>query len=85
MKMMDNIGSGFVTVTPSDTTNIPKKNGRFPSALRFGTGGAAVIVSIDDTVGTLTNIADGETVPVMCKRVNATGTTASSIVGIYIE
>jgi hypothetical protein len=84
--MSRNIGTGFVAVTPSDSNDIAKNAaGRYPSALRFGTGGTAVLVGEDGQTVTLTNIANGETIPVICKRVNATSTTASAIIGIYTE
>ena len=77
-------GEGFVTVTPSNTDNIAKNAaGRFPRALRFGTGGTAVLIATDDSVATIINIANGETIDCDTKRVNSTGTTAANIVGIY--
>lgn len=79
------IGRGFVAVTPSDANVISKKNGNFPSALRFGTGGTAVIEGSDGTIATFTNIADGETIPVSARRVLTTGSTGiADIVGIYL-
>ena len=81
----DATGEGFVAVTPSDTVNIAKNSrGAWPRALRFGTGGTAVLVGTDDSVGTFTNIADGETIDCDVKRINATGSSGiANIVGIY--
>lgn len=79
------LGRGFVAVTPSDSVDIARDaRGEFPGALRFGTGGTASVVGSDGTVVTLINIADGEVFDSRVRRVNATGTTASDIVGIYI-
>lgn len=78
-------GRGHVAVTPSDTNNIAKNAaGAWPRALRFGTGGDCVIVSVDDSAVLYKNIANGETIPVDAKRVNSTGLTGcADIVGIY--
>lgn len=79
------VGQGFVNVTPSDSADIAKgARGRFPDSLRFGTGGTAVIVGIDGSVATFTNIANGETIPVAARRVNSTGSSGiANIVGLY--
>lgn len=83
--MSSGIGKGFVNVVPSDTVDIAKNaQARFPDVLRFGTGGTAVIVGADGTVATFLNIADGESIPCTGRRVNATGLTAGSIIGIYL-
>lgn len=82
---MDNIGKGFVTITPSDTVNIAKDgNLNPPNAVRFGTGGTAVIVGLDGSQATITNISNGEVLPIAVTRINATGTTAANIVGFYL-
>lgn len=77
-------GEGSVVITPSDTVNIPQKYNRFPRAVRFGTGGDCVLVCTDDSVVTITNIADGETIDLDTKRINATGLVGcANIIGIY--
>lgn len=77
-------GEGVVTVTPHDTINISRKDGKYPRALRFGTGGSCVIVCPDDSSAPIYNIADGETLDIDVKRVNATGLVGcANIVGIY--
>lgn len=80
------VGRGFVTVAPHDSNDVRKDaSGGFPDAVRFGTGGTAVIVGPDDSVATFTNIANGETIPVAFKRINATGSSGiADIIGIYI-
>ncbi len=79
------IGRGAVAVTPSDTDNITKNSaGRYPIALRFGTGGTASILTADGQTVTITNIADGESIPVAAARVNSTGSSGvANIVGFY--
>ena len=77
-------GEGFVAITPSDTTDIATKDGKFPRAVRFGTGGTAVLVAPDGSTATFTNIADGESIDCDVKRINSTGlTSCANIVGIY--
>lgn len=78
-------GFGFVAVTPSDTVDVKKDAaGNLPRAVRFGTGGTAVIVAPDDTIATFTNIADGETIDCDFKRINLTGLVGcANMVGIY--
>lgn len=77
-------GEGVVSVTPSNTVNIVTKDGKYPRAVRFGTGGSCTIVCPDDSSAAFTNIADGETIDVDCKRINTTGlTSCANIVGIY--
>ncbi len=81
---MEGTGSGGVAITPSNTVNITQKQGRFPRAVRFGTGGSCTYVTPDDSTLALTNIRDGETIPIDCKRINTTGLTGcADIVGIY--
>lgn len=65
-------------ITPNDTNDLSE----IPRALRVGTGGTLVVLAIDDTVPiTLLNVADGETIAIMVRKVFATGTTATGIVG----
>ena len=68
---------GFAVVT-SDTTDF---NDTFRS-LYVGTAGNVVVVTMDGTVLTFKNVANGQTIQMMGKRVNATGTTASDIIGL---
>lgn len=79
------IGRGAVAVTLSDTAEIAKDAaGRYPIALRFGTGGTASVLCANGQTIVLTNIADGESIPVAAKRVNLTGSSGvADIVGFY--
>lgn len=77
-------GEGVVTISPSDTVNIAMKDGRYPRAVRFGTGGTCTVVCPDDSSASFTNIANGETLDIDVKRINSTGLTGcANIVGIY--
>jgi len=78
------LGQGFVAVTPSDTVDIQRNEANnFPAALYVGTTGNISIVGADGDAVTFTNVPVG-ILPVRARRVNATGTTASGIVGIYV-
>lgn len=65
------------SVTPSDTVNFIT-NAR---SLYVGTGGTVVIVTPKGSVVSLLNVPDGAELHVCVKRVNATSTTATDIVG----
>jgi len=75
----------FAAVTPHNSTNLP---GGIAAALFIGVGGDVVIVGADDNNGevveTFKNVANGTILPVYCKRVNATGTTATFIKALYL-
>lgn len=64
------------TIVPSDTVNMPT-----PCILVAQTAGTVSLVSYNDQVVSWTVVA-GQTIPVVAKRVNATGTTAT-LVGIF--
>ena len=79
------IGKTFRAVTPSDTDELGKDDSKnWPDAIRFGTGGDAVLVAADGAQATFVNIADGETIPCSVRKIMATGTTAADIVAIYV-
>jgi hypothetical protein len=67
-----------VAVTPSDSTDIAS----VVRGLYVGTTGNVVVVNLDDTTCTFTSVPSGTILPVQCKRVNSTSTTASSIVAL---
>lgn len=71
----DLINSGFVAVTPSDTTQVNLVG------LLVGVQGD---VSVTDSlaVTTILTASAGSIIPGRITRVNATGTTATSIVGL---
>lgn len=52
------------------------------AAIFVGVGGDVAIVSGNDTVKTFKNVANGTTLPVLAKRVNATNTTATNLLGL---
>lgn len=69
----------WAAVTPSDATSLP---GRCLGIYVGGTGDVA-LVGEDDVAVTFVGVPAGTVLPCGAKRVNATGTTATSIVALY--
>ena len=66
-------------VVPHDANALP----RVPKALRVGKGGTIVLRGSESTADvTITNVADGETLPIRASHVRLTGTTCSDIVAL---
>lgn len=70
--------SDAFAVTPSDSVNFT--NGA--RSLYVGVTGNVAVVTPAGTVVTFTAVPAGTVLPVEASRVNATGTTATSIVGL---
>lgn len=71
------VAQSAFAVTPHNSTNFAKR----ARALYVGAGGNIVVVTGGAAV-TFVNVPQGTILPVECTRVNATGTTATSIVGL---
>jgi hypothetical protein len=68
-----------VEITPSDTTDLPA----LARGLWIGGAGAVRVILADDpSPVTFSGVAAGTLLPVIVRRVLATGTTATSIVGL---
>lgn len=67
-------------VTPSDSTNFTAGEAR---GLYVGGAGDVVVVFPDGTAITFVGVTAGSILPVQCKRVNSTSTTATSIVALF--
>ena len=71
--------SKALEITPSDDTDLPAG----VRALWVGGGGALSVILVDDTVPVLlSGVPSGTLLPIMPRRVRATGTTATAIVGL---
>lgn len=66
------------TITPSDTVN----NFAIVRALYVGASGNMSVFLQDGTSVLFVGVPQGAVIPVACLRINATGTTAASIVGL---
>lgn len=76
-------GSLAVSVAPDDNTDLAV----YAKALWIGTGGNVAVVplgQIDDTAVTFVNCQDGSILPIRCRRLMATATTATNIVAITL-
>lgn len=71
-------GRSWAAVTPSDTVNLPAGC----RAIYVGGAGDVALVG-DDGVAVVFAATAGQIIPLGPKRVNATSTTATSIVAIY--
>ena len=69
---------GAVAITPSDTVDLTKPC----RALYIGSAGDLKVIMQDDTTVTFASVAVGIW-PFAVKRIYATLTTASSIIGLY--
>lgn len=70
-----------VAITPSDTVDI--KSGQFTRGLYVGGAGTIVAVMGNNTAVTFANAVAGSVLPIRVTRINATGTTATSLVGLF--
>lgn len=71
--------SGGAEVTPSDDDDLATVS-RY---LWVGTGGDVKVTLKDGATITITNIPDGQMLPVRVRRVWATNTTATGILALY--
>ncbi len=72
------LSSGFA-ITPNDSSDL----GQYTRGLWIGGGGdISLILAEDSSAVEIKNIATGSLLPMVVKRVNATNTTASEIIGL---
>ncbi|AKA60274.1 hypothetical protein P8625_23 [Verrucomicrobia phage P8625] len=69
-----------LAVTPSDSTDLTYSTCR---AIYVGTGGNISLVDGNGATIVFTGVTAGSILPVQTARVNATGTTATSIIALY--
>jgi hypothetical protein len=69
----------FAAVTASDTVNF---NGQ-ARAVYVGGAGNVAAVGLDDVAVTFVGVTAGSTLPIQCKRINNTNTTATSMVALF--
>ena len=66
------------TITPSNTVNFAAR----ARAIYVGVSGDITLVNSDGTTCVLVAVPQGSIIPIECIRINATGTTATSLVGL---
>lgn len=69
-----------VAVTPNDSSDLPNV-----SVLYVGVGGHVKVTTRAGTDITFYNLNNGQFVPVQVRRVFATGTTATNLVGMPVK
>ena len=73
-------------ITPSDSTDLTNQAGEVVAMfVRAESAGAISVVPAGNALADFVvfTLAAGEFVPVRCRRVRATGTTAASITGVW--
>lgn len=81
-KLQDDVSSPSrnpFTITPSDSTELTV----IPKGIYVGTGGTVVLLGDTATANaTFVNVQSGQIIPVRVRKVFATGTTATNLVGL---
>lgn len=77
MSDLQNPATDYETVTPSDTVDFTR--GRWSRALYVGGTGDVAAVRPDGTAVIFSAVPAGSILPIRCRRVNATSTTATLI------
>ena len=77
----------FTAVVPSDTEgagDFSKRQEEWPRAIYVGVAGDVCLVSTAGITPVIfKNCPAGLIIPAICRRVNATGTTATNLVALY--
>lgn len=76
---LESPATGLLAITPSDGADLTV----MPRAIMVKQPGDLAVVMKDGTTGTLPALQAGVPYPVRVRRVLATGTTATGIVGLY--
>ncbi len=72
----------YRAITPSDSTNLSEG---FTDGVYVGVTGDLVVHDANGTATTFANLAAGVIHPIRTRRILSTGTTASSIVGLWLR
>ncbi len=72
------VGTSAFAITPSDSTNFTKR----ARAIYVGVGGDVTVVNADGTTCLFKDAPSGMLLLTECKRINATGTLATNLVGL---
>ncbi len=76
---LDNSAIGGEAVTPHNTTELTNVS----RAIYVGVGGNITALMADDTVILFTAVPQGTLLPIRVKRINSTGTTATTMISLY--
>lgn len=75
---MPDVFNQWVAVTPSNTVDLPW----LTHSVWVGGAGNVAAVMQDGSVGTFTGVTAGELLPIIARRINSTGTTATNLVAM---
>ena len=74
----------FVAITTSDTANFRSSETTYlTKAIYVGGAGNFVAIRDDDTTVTFVGAVAGSVIPISCKRINSTSTTATNLVAMF--
>jgi hypothetical protein len=76
---IDSPASGGEVVTPDDSTEFVTVS----RGIYVGGAGDVAAVMVDGTVLTFVGVQAGSLLPIRCKRVNSTNTTATDMLALY--
>lgn len=71
----------FDDITPSDTVDFPQR--KLTKAIYVGVTGNVAAVRPDGRAVVFTAVPAGSILPIRCRRVNATSTTASGLEALF--
>ena len=78
-------GQSFRAITPSDSVDLVRNAaGEFPASIYAGVAGNISVVGADGESAVFQNVPAGYPLPIRARRINATGTTATGLIGIYV-
>lgn len=67
------------SITPNDSTELVNCRAIWVG----GAGNVAIVARDDSSAVTVVGVAAGTLLPIMCKKVMSTNTTATNIIGLY--
>lgn len=73
----------FLAVTKSDSVNLITGTNALSRGIYVGGTGDVAAVMADDTVVVFSAVPVGTILPIQCKRVNSTSTTATLMVALF--
>lgn len=76
---LESPASNYFAITPSDSVNFNDVT----RGIYSGDGGNIVCVDKNDNAVTFVSVPAGVVLPIRAKRINATSTTATNMVGLY--
>ncbi len=73
----------FIAVAPDDTADQPKHREYRPIGLYVGVGGDVSVANDENVSVTFSNVPSGTILPILFRRINAVGTSASNLLALF--